>query len=48
MISISNIAWDVAQDDDVAKVLNDYAVPHIDIAPPKYFDIPSQAEEKKS
>ncbi|OEF10158.1 sugar phosphate isomerase/epimerase family protein [Aliivibrio logei] len=47
MISISNIAWDVAQDDDVAKVLNDYAVPYIDIAPPKYFDIPSQTEEKQ-
>ncbi|MGF1903765.1 sugar phosphate isomerase/epimerase family protein [Aliivibrio salmonicida] len=47
MISISNIAWDVAKDEDVAKVLNDYAIPYIDIAPPKYFDIPSQAEEKK-
>lgn len=47
MISISNIAWDVAQDNDVAKVLSDYAIPYIDIAPPKYFDIPSQAEEKE-
>lgn len=47
MISISNIAWDIAKDEEVAKVLNDYAVPYIDIAPPKYFDIPSQAEEKK-
>jgi D-psicose/D-tagatose/L-ribulose 3-epimerase len=47
MISISNIAWDVARDDDVAKVLNDYAVPYIDIAPPKYFEIPSQTEEKQ-
>ncbi|HEH9433216.1 TPA: sugar phosphate isomerase/epimerase [Aeromonas sobria] len=47
MISISNIAWDVAKDDEVAKVLNDYGVSYIDIAPPKYFDIPSKTEEIK-
>ena len=47
MISISNIAWDIAQDDEVARVLNDYDVHFIDIAPPKYFDIPCQAEEKE-
>lgn len=45
MISISNIAWDVAQDNDIAKVLNDYAVPFIDIAPSKYFDTPCQTDE---
>ena len=47
MISISNIAWDVAKDDDVAKVLNDYAVPYIDIAPSKYFDASNHTEEKQ-
>lgn len=47
MISISNIAWDVSQDDEVAKILNDYSVPYIDIAPPKYFKIPSEAKEKQ-
>jgi D-psicose/D-tagatose/L-ribulose 3-epimerase len=47
MISISNIAWDVEHDDDVAKVLNDYGVSYIDIAPPKYFGLPSNTEQKQ-
>lgn len=46
MISISNIAWDVTKDEDIAKVLNEYAVPYIDIAPSKYFDLLSQTKEE--
>ncbi|QBF84283.1 sugar phosphate isomerase/epimerase [Shewanella maritima] len=42
MLSISNIAWDVSLDDDVATLLNDLGVPHIDVAPPKYFSVPSE------
>ncbi len=38
MLSISNIAWDVSQDNEVAKVLNENNVAHVDIAPPKYFE----------
>lgn len=44
MISISNIAWDTSLDQDVAEILNHYGVPYIDIAPPKYFNDPSQVQ----
>lgn len=47
MISISNIAWDVDKDDDVAKILNDYSIHYIDIAPPKYFEQPSYTDKKQ-
>ncbi|MBB0025676.1 MULTISPECIES: sugar phosphate isomerase/epimerase [Ralstonia] len=36
-ISISNIAWDPSDDDDVATLLHRYQVDAIDIAPGKYF-----------
>ncbi len=39
-ISISNIAWDVVLDDEVALILNQYEVTCIDIAPSKYFPVP--------
>lgn len=45
-ISISNIAWDPKQDDDVATLLKKYGVKHIDIAPPKYFPSPKSATEQ--
>ncbi|AGH82498.1 xylose isomerase domain-containing protein [Psychromonas sp. CNPT3] len=38
MISISNIAWDVSLDKDVAEILVNSGVSYIDIAPPKYFN----------
>ncbi|GIC77252.1 sugar phosphate isomerase/epimerase [Moritella sp. F3] len=44
MISISNIAWDTPLDQDVSKILNEYGVSYIDIAPPKYFENPSDVE----
>lgn len=36
-IGISNIAWDVAEDDEIAALLGKHAVDAIDIAPGKYF-----------
>jgi len=36
-LSISNIAWDVSEDEDVAKLLNRFGIDAIDIAPSKYF-----------
>jgi sugar phosphate isomerase/epimerase len=36
-ISISNIAWDVAEDEDLARLLAGYGIDAIDIAPGKYF-----------
>lgn len=47
IISISNIAWDVSMDNDVAQVLNHYAVPCVDIAPSKYFYTLRDIEEEQ-
>ena len=44
MISISNIAWDVSVDNEVAKILKESGVSYIDIAPPKYFKDPSNVQ----
>ena len=42
-LAISNIAWDVAEDEAVAALLQRYQVDAIDIAPGKYFPQPTQA-----
>lgn len=42
-IAISNIAWDVSDDEAVAALLRQYQVDAIDIAPGKYFPDPRQA-----
>lgn len=42
-LAISNIAWDVAEDDGVAALLHRYGVDAVDIAPGKYFPNPGQA-----
>tara|TARA_B110000908_G_C10239313_1_gene445186 strand:- start:435 stop:1271 length:837 start_codon:yes stop_codon:yes gene_type:complete len=39
-LSISNIAWDVAEDEAIARLLKTYHVNAIDIAPGKYFPDP--------
>ncbi|MDO8812773.1 MAG: hypothetical protein Q7J38_12205, partial [Gallionella sp.] len=39
-IAISNIAWDVAEDEAVAVLLNKYGIDMIDVAPGKYFPDP--------
>ncbi|CAM3901545.1 3-dehydroshikimate dehydratase [Vibrio aerogenes CECT 7868] len=41
MISISNIAWDIAIDHDIASLMHTHDVSYIDIAPPKYFPEPA-------
>lgn len=46
-LSISNIAWDVAEDDAVAKLLERYAIDAIDIAPGKYFSEPSKTSDQE-
>lgn len=42
-IAISNIAWNVSEDEQVAALLNKYGVDAIDIAPGKYFPDPKNA-----
>ena len=41
-LAISNIAWDVAEDDVIATLLQCHSVDAIDIAPGKYFPDPMQ------
>lgn len=45
-LAISNIAWDTAEDPDVAQLLARYEVDAIDVAPGKYFPDPHQASEQ--
>lgn len=45
-ISISNIAWDIKDDDAVCSLLQRYQVHAIDIAPGKYFPDPKTASAK--
>lgn len=42
-LAISNIAWDVSEDELVADLLSRYSVDAIDIAPGKYFPDPAKA-----
>lgn len=42
-LALSNIAWDVAEDEAIAALLKCHGVDAIDIAPGKYFLQPSQA-----
>ncbi|MDR5831963.1 sugar phosphate isomerase/epimerase [Caballeronia sp. LP006] len=42
-IAISNIAWDVSEDEGIAALLARYGVDAIDIAPGKYFPEPASA-----
>ncbi|CAI8814582.1 Sugar phosphate isomerase/epimerase [Pseudomonas sp. IT-P74] len=42
-LAISNIAWDTAEDEAVATLLQRFAVDAIDIAPGKYFPEPAKA-----
>ena len=43
-LAISNIAWDVSEDEDVALLLRRTGIDAIDIAPGKYFPKPDRAE----
>ena len=42
-LAISNIAWDITEDEAIAELLNRYGVDAIDIAPGKYFPQPANA-----
>jgi len=42
-LAISNIAWEVADDEDLLRLLKQYGVDAIDVAPGKYFPVPAQA-----
>lgn len=42
-LAMSNIAWDVSEDDSVAKLLRSYDIDTIDIVPGKYFPKPYEA-----
>lgn len=45
-LAISNIAWDVQEDLAVAKLLSNFAVDAIDVAPGKYFPDPANAKDE--
>lgn len=42
-LSISNIAWDISEDEAVANLLRHYHIDAIDVAPGKYFSEPKRA-----
>ena len=45
-LAISNIAWDIAEDTSVAKLLGKFGVDAIDVAPGKYFPDPANAKHE--
>lgn len=45
-LAISNIAWDVSEDELISKLLQKYHINAIDIAPGKYFPEPHKATAK--
>lgn len=46
-LAISNIAWDVSEDESMVALLRRHAINAIDIAPGKYFPDPETADERK-
>lgn len=46
-LSISNIAWDTAEDQAIASLLHCYGVDAIDVAPGKYFPEPAKASDEE-
>lgn len=46
-LAISNIAWDVVEDEGVAGLLKRYGVDAIDVAPGKYFPDPAKATDEE-
>ena len=45
-IAISNIAWDVSEDEKISELLSKYQIDAIDIAPSKYFPDPINTTDK--
>lgn len=46
-LAISNIAWDITEDELISDLLQRYKIDAIDIAPGKYFPEPSKATEQE-
>ncbi|WP_095110179.1 sugar phosphate isomerase/epimerase [Pseudomonas sp. Irchel 3E20] len=46
-LAVSNIAWDVTEDEAVVQLLQRYSVDAIDIAPGKYFAQPANASDSE-
>ncbi len=46
-LAISNIAWDVAEDEAIISLLSRFGVDAIDIAPGKYFPEPAEATDEE-
>lgn len=46
-LAISNIAWDIVEDEAIAALLKRYQIDAIDIAPGKYFPQPANATQKE-
>jgi sugar phosphate isomerase/epimerase len=46
-IAISNIAWDYSEDDAVAKLLQNYSIKGIEIAPTKIWNDPIKTDERE-
>lgn len=44
-LAISNIAWDVAEDEVIAQLLTRYGMDAVDVAPGKYFPDPANASD---
>lgn len=45
-LAISNIAWDVAEDEIIAQLLGRYGIDAVDVAPGKYFPDPAKASDE--
>ncbi|MCY7354508.1 MAG: sugar phosphate isomerase/epimerase [Lysobacter sp.] len=46
-LAISNIAWDVSEDEDVCELIHRYGIDAIDVAPSKYFSDPAKASDRE-
>ncbi|WP_413903973.1 hypothetical protein [Candidatus Skiveiella danica] len=44
-LAISNIAWVVAEDENIAQLLGRYGIDAVDVAPGKYFPDPANASD---
>lgn len=45
-LAISNIAWDISEDEAIARLLQRFGVDAIDVAPGKYFPEPAKATDE--
>jgi sugar phosphate isomerase/epimerase len=46
-LAVSGIAWDIAEDEDVARLLQKYDIDAIDVVPGKYFSEPGIARDEE-